>query len=343
MVRVSDGYLTQRRIKNSPDKIEYIQGNYEPIISEEMFLEAGRIREKRWNHRNQKGKRESESAWCGKYLCGCGCGTVRRTAGKGEFIFMCHEQHKNGIRKKAAEDGEADLCKLKTVAEWKLDMIAYYVIKDVWTNREEDIQEALKIIAECDKEENSYDVQEQETMKIGIDRLERRKENLLDMRADGEITKEEYMTKRAEYEKEMNDLKRSLARTAAEQTPSADDKQRISRIKTALIHLFDLSGPKLNREVTEGFIWKLVHHSDREFELYLNMGNEKLDCGGTEEKVVRYKAFAYPDSKKEERIQCTKLKSMTFSYEDAARYRAMSGRRVIRSKWEDLLVHIYYC
>ena len=47
--RVSDGYLTQNRVRNSPDQIEYIQGNYEPIISEEAFKEVERIRKQRYN------------------------------------------------------------------------------------------------------------------------------------------------------------------------------------------------------------------------------------------------------------------------------------------------------
>lgn len=338
---ISDGYLTQRRVKNSPDKIEYIEGNYKPIISEEMFLEAGRIREKRYNHMNQKGKKESQSVWCGKYLCGCGFGTVRRTAGRGEYVFMCYGQHKNGIRKKTAAEGERDFCTLKTVAEWKLDMIAYYVIHDVWTDSSEDIKEAIRIIAECYREEDACGLQEQEELKSSIGRLEKRMKNLLDMRADGEITKEEYMEKKKEYEREVNHLRLSLAETWEEQTTSAGYEQKIERIRTALNSIMDLSGPKLNREVADKFIWKLVHCWDYEFELYLSMGNEQFDSAGTEEKVIRCRTFEYPRPEKEERIWCTKLKSMTFSYEDALRYRAMNGKRVMESKWKDLVVHIY--
>ncbi len=338
---ISDGYLTQRRVKNSPDKIEYIQGHYEPIISEEMFQEARRIREKRYNRINQKGKKESESVWCGKYLCGCGCGTVRRITSGEEFAFICCQQHRNGIKKKTLPDGETDLCTLKTITEWKLDMIAYYVIHDVWEGHDEDIREALKIIAECYREENSLSLLEEETVKNNIDRLERRKHNLLDMRADGEITKEEYTMKREEYESEMNKLRLSLAEMAAKRSTSADYSRKMDSIRLALNQILDLSKPKLNKEIVDRFIWKLVHSSDWEFELYLSMGSETFGDVGTEEKIVRYKTFEYPKPEKEERIRCTKLKSMTFSYEDAVRYRAMSGRRVLKNRWVDMTVHIY--
>lgn len=338
---VSDGYLTQRRVRNNPDKIEYIEGSYEPIISEEMFLEAGRIREKRYNHMNRKGKKESGSVWCGKYLCGCGYGTVRRTAGRGEYAFMCYEQHKSGIRKKTAAEGEADSCTLNTVMEWKLDMIACYVINDMWANSSEDINEAVRIIAECYREENACGIQEQKEVKSSIGRLERRMKNLLDMRADGEITKEEYTAKREEYEREVNHLRLSLGEESAGQTLPADRNRKIAGIEAELNRILDLSGPKLNREIVDRFIWKLVHRSDDEFELYLSMDNERFGCAGTEEKAVRYKIFAYPGPGKEERIRCTKLKSITFSYEDAVRYRAMSGKRVVKGKWKDFVVHLY--
>lgn len=338
---VSDGYLTQRRVKNNPDKIEYIKGDYEPIISEEMFQEAEYIRQKRYNRINQKGKKESESVWCGKYLCGCGCGTVRRATSRGESAFICHWQHRNGIRKKTVIEGERDICTLKTITEWKLDMVAYYVINDVWKNRGEDIRTAIKIIGECYREESTLRVLEQETVKTKMDRLERRKKNLLDMRADGEITKEEYGAKREEYERELNRLRISLAEAAARGTTSVDYNRKIDSIESALNQILDLSKPKLNREIVDRFVWKMVHSSDNVFELYLHMGNERFGSIGTEEKVIRYKMFEYPEPDKEETILCTKLKTVKFSYEDAVRYRAMSGRKVLKNKWEDMEVYVY--
>lgn len=44
--------------------------------------------------------------------------------------------------------------------------------------------------------------------------------------------------------------------------------------------LLDLSGPKLSREVVDGFIWKIVHIADDEFDLYLNMGIEDFGEAG---------------------------------------------------------------
>ena len=180
--KVSDGYLTQNRVKNSPDKIEYIQGDYEPIISEEAFEEVKRLRQLRYNKMNNKGKKESKSVWCGKYLCGCGCGTVRRIASGNEYIFICHSQHMNGIKVKSGITDTEDTCSLRTILEWKLDMIAWHVINDVWGSSKTDITQALKIIEECYREESTLSHLEIRTIQDNIDKLEKRKRGLFESR-----------------------------------------------------------------------------------------------------------------------------------------------------------------
>lgn len=339
--KISDGYLTQNRIKNSPDQIEYIQGDYEPIISEEAFEEVKRLRQLRYNKMNSKGKKESKSVWCGKYLCGCGCGTVRRIASGNESIFICHSQHMNGIRVKSGIAGTEDTCSLRTILEWKLDMIAWYVINDVWGSSKTDITQALKIIEECYREESTLSHLEIKTIQDNIDKLEKRKRGLFDMRADGEITKEEYAAKREEYDMEIQKLNISIAEAESSQVASADYHKKINSIKEALEKILDLSKPKLNRDIVDGFVWKLVHISDNEFDMYLSMGNDNFGDVGAEEKIIKYKVFENSNPRREERVKCTKLKSIRLTYDDAVSYRTMSGKRVLKHKWEDLEVNIY--
>ncbi|MBT9775915.1 resolvase [Clostridium sp. MCC353] len=339
--KISDGYLTQNRVKNSPDQVEYIQGDYEPIISKEAFEEVERLREQRYNKMNSKGKKESRSVWCGKYLCGCGCGTVRRIASGNEYIFICHSQHTQGIKKKSMGGETVDSCSLRTILEWKLDMIAWHVINDVWGSSKTDMSQALKIIEECYREETTLSQLEISAIKDKIEKLERRKRGLLDMRADGEITKEEYAVKRNEYETQINKLNVSIAEVETSQIASADYNKKISSMKQALEKILDLSQPKLNRDIVDGFVWRLVHISDNEFDIYLSMGNDSFGDVGSEEKVIKYKVFESSNPKREERVKCTKLKSIRLTYDDAVRYRTMSGKRVLKHKWEDLEVNIY--
>lgn len=238
-------------------------------------------------------------------------------------------------------DESEESCSLKSMLEWKLDMIAYYVINDVWGNSRTDIGQALKIIEECYKEESTLSLLEINAIQDKIGKLEKRKRSLLDMRADGEITKTEYTAKRDEYEMEINKLNVSITEAETNQIASSDYNKKISSIKLAMEEILDLSQPKLNRDIVDGFVWKLVHISDNEFELYLSMGNESFGDVGTEEKIIKYKVFESANPRREERVKCTKLKSIQLTYDDAVSYRAMSDKRVLKNKWENLVVNIY--
>lgn len=336
--RVSDGYLTQRRVRNSPDKVEYIQGDYEPLISEEMFAAAQRIREGRrhldegreerrhldkgkeeresWEKEEKRGrgKRTPKSVWCGKYFCGCGCGTVRKGASRGGFMFTCCQQCAGGRK----AEGQ---CSLKTVMEWKLDMIAACAIEGIWESKGEDIRQAAAVINECFQEEGVNRTESQAICQQ-LARMEKRRQGLLDMRADGEITRKEYEVKRKECEEEIG----RLTNMQIEHTG-----KRVE-IEAVLEEITAYSQPKLNREIVDGWIGQLVHVSDHEFALCLNgdaPSAEGLELGREENpwhKEVKMMKLA---------------KTIKLTYEDAVRYRKKSGRRVVKGKWEDIIVSIY--
>lgn len=339
LVRVSDGYLTQRRVKNDQDKIEYMKGNYEPIISEETFQEVRRIREKRYCKITGKGKKESKNVWCKIYVCSCGCGTVRRGSGDGESIFLCYSQHVYGEKRKSKVPEEQYRCGMRTVLEWKLDMIAYYVINYIWKEQESDVKRALEIIEECYEDKTVLGIQELETIKNRIHKLEKRKQGLMDMRADGEITKEEFEVRKNQCQQEIHKLNLSVAESAETNQPSVSKKTE--GLKKALEKVADLSGPKLNKGIIEAFIWKMVHISDNEFDLYLKTGKRIFRNTEWEETIISHREFCYPPANRQEKIKRSELKAMSFTYEDAVRYRKMSHKKVIRNKWEDLIVHIY--
>lgn len=337
--RISDGYLTQKRVKNSPEKVEYIQGTYEPIIPEEMFREAEEIRRRRCSQAGGRGRKEGKGVWCGKYLCGCGRGMVRKMAGRGEAVFLCYWQHVNGRgreevrmcaeREEAEGNRETKGCQLKPVAEWQLEMIAYLVIRAQWDSREADLEQAWRVTEECLQGRDGSSSQERELRRRRREQLEKRQESLVDMRADGEITKEEYAIKRQEYEEELRTLKEELLSERENGEMAEQDGGKFQSIRQALCQLIDFSGPKLNREIVDGWIRKLVHSSDYEFQVFL--WKDGWRRSGT---------WKHPDTDKDAGIGMVQ-KTIVITYEDARKYRAMSGKRVMRSRWEDLTVYIY--
>ena len=277
--------------------------------------------------------------WCGKYLCGCGRGMVRKMAGRGEAVFLCYWQHVNGRgreevrmcaeREEAEGNRETKGCQLKPVAEWQLEMIAYLVIRAQWDSREADLEQAWRVTEECLQGRDGSSSQERELRRRRREQLEKRKESLVDMRADGEITKEEYAIKRQEYEEELRTLKEELLSERENGEMAEQDGGKFQSIRQALCQLIDFSGPKLNREIVDGWIRKLVHSSDYEFQVFL--WKDGWRRSGT---------WKHPDTDKDTGIGMVQ-KTIVITYEDARKYRAMSGKRVMRSRWEDLTVYIY--
>ncbi len=377
--RVSDGYLTQKRKRNSPEAMEYIAGAYEPIISAEMFEEVQRLKNARRSPKGDRGKKEGGSVWCGRYICSCGRKMVRRSGRSGEHRFFCPSRYeKNGSGEvhggtwedwKETEDwkrtadwkGTEDwkvTADWKATAEWKLDMIAFYVIRDVWDERESDLEQAWKAIAGCLKEENGTDGRECRAFKEEIQKLERRRQILIDMRIDGELSKEDYLKRREECDTRISVLKKTLSESensgeAGKETAGNGGEANLENVRTELEHLTDLTGPKLAKELVSAFIWRIVRTSEHGYKVFLRHGGMGEDIPKTDPVLTGYGrlwslrgSMAEWDAEsqgaeKEAPDSCGFLMTRILTYGDAVSYRAMSGRRVMKNRWEDLTVYIY--
>lgn len=92
---------------------------------------------------------------------------------------------------------------------------------------------------------------------------------LIDMRTDGEITKEEYNKKRAEYEAQIKNL-RSQATAVSPATPTTDTLD-LDKIISALNDISD-SKTELGREVLEDIVSSVVPTSEGVYEWHLSTG-----------------------------------------------------------------------
>lgn len=104
-----------------------------------------------------------------------------------------------------------------------------------------------------------------------IEKLKRKKAILLEMRTDGELTKDEYIEQKnmlnnkiAELEKELN-----------ENTSNDYNKFIIDydKILNSLNEIIDLSKPKADRDVLDKFVSKIVPNGNTHFRWYMNLDN----------------------------------------------------------------------
>ena len=80
-------------------------------------------------------------------------------------------------------------CQIRSICDWKLDLMAKTVLENVWIDRRAAVIEVCKIIAPCGKESHQEEHQEHKRLEARAQKLKTRLQNLIEMRADGELSK----------------------------------------------------------------------------------------------------------------------------------------------------------
>lgn len=113
-------------------------------------------------------------------------------------------------------------------------------------------------------------------MLANIEKLKSKKDILLDMRSDGEITKEEFLNKKEEIDIKISQL---TAEYEKDDCPIESDEAglELSKIEAALNELIDFSQPVLPREIYQKFVSKVTPYRKTHYRWYLN-----LDGTGTQ-------------------------------------------------------------
>ena len=211
----SNNYLEQRRVINT-DKasFQFVKADFEPLVSEADWRQCevkrnSRIAETRGaapGQRSTHAKREPKDVWLKKLCCDCGSSFRRNRWHKNKYKewsygYICYNQVNNGSARRRREAGLDDdgYCDMQTLAEWKMDAMGKLLLATLWGERREAVQLACRMLRDCACDEPA----EQGGLKRGvlsqIAKAERKIENLIEMRAEGEISKEEFLRQRANW------------------------------------------------------------------------------------------------------------------------------------------------
>ena len=163
------------------------------------------------------------------------------------------------------------------VADWKLDMMAKIIIEQIWKNKGESIILALKMIADNYEEDVSPVKKNNKEIELKIEKLQNRMKNLIEMRADGEITKEDF----TEFKNSINDqisiLNSELVIEEIESDKPESIEKKIDTIRQIIDESIDFSQPKLPRYIIDRFISKVVVLDNNKFRWYLTLGDNPDD------------------------------------------------------------------
>ena len=280
----SNNFLEQKRINNlDMSTYEYVEGDFPAIVSQEIWDKAQKIRESRVKPslvsttKTTHSKRDSKDIWVNKLRCSCGSSFRKdkwhtKLDGKISYGYQCYNQINNGNKKKWEALGldTEGYCDIKMITDWKLDFMAKELLEHLWQDRKASVLIAVDLIKRYYKDERlSENQHDAVSIKAKIDKAQTRLTNLIAMRADGELSKEEYQTMRKPIDDEIQQLQEKLNQAPKDEQPKSG--LELDGIISTLNTLIDFSGTKVSEEVINQFIYRVTPTSDTTFDWYVNL------------------------------------------------------------------------
>lgn len=283
----STDYLEQTRKTNFDESKKLIKElNIPPIISKELWDKCNEIRKSKTmpcnneeKLKNSYGYKKASIVWLNKLKCGCGA-SMRRNKwrnnknGTNVYGYQCYNQVQNGnieYRQKRSLD-TTDSCGIKIVAEWKLKLMAKYIFKNLWDNKTEIIKETYSMIKNSidipDIEKRQHEIRKLQTE---INKNQTRINNLIELRVDGDISKEEFNLQKEKYSKliEESDEKISQLDILSNQDQML---KTLNDIEKALDKR--LYGEEINDGVINKAVNKIIAKGNDVFDWYLCLSDK---------------------------------------------------------------------
>ena len=222
-------------------------------------------------------KRDSKDIWVNKLRCSCGSSFRKdkwhtKLDGKISYGYQCYNQINNGYKKKREALGldSEGYCDIKMIADWKLDFMAKELLEHLWQDRKASVLIAIDLIKRYYKDERlSENQHDAVSIKAKIDKAQTCLTNLIAMRADGELSKEEYQAMRKPIDDEIQQLQEKLNQAPKDEQPKSG--LELDGIISTLNTLIDFSETKVSEEVINQFVYRVTPTSDTTFDWYVNL------------------------------------------------------------------------
>lgn len=300
----SNNYLEQKRVNNF-DKSSYlcVKGDFPPIVTEEEWYRAQAIKEGRMKKSFKTdakvpvhGTKENHDLWGSKMQCSCGCSFRKNRWHKNEntpwsYGYQCYNILNNGSGKQRREAGADDTgyCDQPMIADWKLELMGQKILEQVFGEQRDLISYTCDLIRQCYRTAKPAETN-LTNITARMERIKKKKETLLDMRTDGEITKEEFLHQRQKLDAELQSLTTEYENLSHSNVITLEQPEW-GKIQDALEEILDLSQPKPSPDLIRKFVTKIVPDGKSNFRWYMNLdGNnttiQNMTVEGRKNKAV---------------------------------------------------------
>ena len=267
-------YLEQKKVKNWGEVEQIaVEGSHEPIVTKEEFEKVRKMLDSKSfsvNNRGRRGKHKANDVWCRKLKCYCGASmnrrVWRRVNGIPQYCYQCYSQVRTGsiaTRKKKGLDLEG-ICDTPMVPGWKLGAMADIIFQKFWQDRNGIIEIANEMLEEHFKDDRDIDFQseiEETQRKIAI--IDKKFDNLVDMRMAGEIDKAKFDEKKKSLFEEKEKWQKMLQSYQIDEEVSDEEyDQRLQVLKYGLEQNFNFSTHSIPEEVIDAFVKEIIVYPD---------------------------------------------------------------------------------
>lgn len=267
-------YLEQKKIKNFDyvDKV-VVEGKHEAIITKEEFEKVQKIlrsKSSSVNNKGARGRHVSNDVWCKKLKCSCGSSfnrrVWRRINGVPQYAYQCYNQIRTGTVNTRTRKGLSieGICGVPMVPGWKLGAMADIIFQKFWHDRDGIIKIANEMLDKHYKDDKEVDFSEEvQSIKKKLETLEKKFDNLVEMRMSGEIDKAKFNEKKESIETEKERLTKRLASYQIEEEVSDEEyENKLTVLKYGLEQDFNFSTHNIPEEVIDAFVEEIIVHED---------------------------------------------------------------------------------
>lgn len=273
-------------------KCNLIKGDWEPIVSEEVWWLAYEIRtgraskyiySEKGNLKN--GLRPAKDVIANKSFCQCGYSRsiqyvhVAKNGKPAQFRYACRWQINDKSPAYRERNGLAKIpnqCNLEAVSEVKLWLMSLKVFEYVFGDSREEVLYTLELLEESKKHKvqktNGKNLPE---LQKELERVERQIENLYLDKLAGEI--DANMCKKLAYRLEENkaEIERGIHELHMEESRESSARFDLEQIRQKLFTYVDFTGKKVSEELLDTFVERIIFRANDEFLWEINLSGVK--------------------------------------------------------------------
>ena len=244
-------YLKQKKVKNYGEiELTQVQGTHEPIVTLEEFERVQEIMESKrtempyLNRGQQKGKKPRTTVWGKLLICECGHTFNMRKWDRSDRApsnaYQCYSSVRTGSYESRKKKGLPldGICQSPMITEWRLQMMANLIFRKYLSDKDKVLALANSILEAHigDKEEEENVTALLHAKQEELTRLNKKLDAYIEMRSEGEISRDLFRSKCSEVEAKIEKLREEIKTLSAAVEPKAvvDYTEKLTVLQYAL-------------------------------------------------------------------------------------------------------------